>query len=175
MFLYIKALHIIFVVTWFAGLFYVVRLFIYNTEALDKPAEARAILQQQFSVMIRRLWFGITWPSCIATFIFGFWLLSYYAEYPDWLWTKLGFIFGLFIYHLTLHRIYRDQAGGIFRYTSRQLRIWNEVATIFLFAIVFLVTLKDIMGLFWGMVGLVALTAALMVAIEIYRRRRSRI
>lgn len=174
MFLYVKALHIIFVVTWFAGLFYVVRLFIYNTEAQEKPAEVRAVLSEQFSIMIRRLWFGITWPSCIATFVFGFWLLSYYSELPDWMWTKLGFVFGLFFYHLSLHYIYQDQAEGIFRFTSRQLRIWNEVATIFLFAIVFLVILKDIMGLFWGMVGLVALTVILMAAIEIYRRRRSR-
>jgi putative membrane protein len=171
---YVKALHIIFVVTWFSGLFYVVRLFIYNTEALEKPEAEREILQRQFAIMIRRLWLGITWPSCIATFIFGFWLLSYFDTYPDWLWTKLGFVLGLFLYHLSLHYVYGEQDEGVFRFTSRQLRLWNELATLFLFAIVFLVILKDLVGLFWGMVGLAALTAVLLVATEIYRRLRHR-
>ena len=173
MFLYIKALHIVFVVTWFAGLFYVVRLFIYNTEAAERSDDTRKILREQFAVMIRRLWFGITWPSCVATFIFGFWLLSYYSEYPDWMWTKLGFVLGLFLYHLSLRRIYREQARGVFRYSSMQLRVWNEVATILLFAIVFLVVLKDLMGLFWGMAALAALTFILLVAIKMYQQRRS--
>ena len=88
MYLYIKALHVIFVVTWFAGLFYMVRLFIYNREAFDKPDPERRILQQQFTIMIRRLWFGITWPSCILTLVFGTWLIILYKaqfdEEPHW-------------------------------------------------------------------------------------------
>ena len=136
------------------------------------PDDARTILQQQFAIMIRRLWFGITWPSCVATFIFGFWLLSYFDQYPDWLWTKLGFVGGLFLYHLSLHKIYKEQSQGIFKYTSRQLRAWNELTTVFLFAIVFLVILKDLMGLFWGLVGLTALMGMLMAGIEIYRALR---
>ena len=71
MYIYLKALHIIFIVTWFAGMFYIVRLFIYNTEAAGKAEPERGILQGQFSVMIRRLWFGITWPSAILTLILG--------------------------------------------------------------------------------------------------------
>jgi len=62
---YIKALHLIFVVTWFAGLFYIPRLFIYHLEALEKPSPEREILAKQFRLMTRRLWYIITWPSAI--------------------------------------------------------------------------------------------------------------
>src|SRR5699024_471793 len=76
---YIIALHIIFIVTWFAGLFYMVRLFIYNREAQDKEEPERRILQGQYKVMIKRLWLGITWPSAILTFIFGPWMFILYT------------------------------------------------------------------------------------------------
>ena len=69
--LYIKALHIIFIVTWFAGLFYMPRLFIYNTESEGKPEEAKKVLHEQFDSMMKRLWYGITIPSAILTIIFG--------------------------------------------------------------------------------------------------------
>ncbi|MES1219567.1 MAG: CopD family protein, partial [Bacteroidota bacterium] len=71
MYLYLKALHIIFIVTWFAGLFYMPRLLIYNTEAGSKPEEAKKILREQFGKMMKPLWFGITWPSAILTLVFG--------------------------------------------------------------------------------------------------------
>ncbi len=67
MYLYIKALHIIFIVTWFAGMFYMPRFFIYNAEAGDKPEAVRAALREQFGVMMKRLWYGITWPSAVLT------------------------------------------------------------------------------------------------------------
>jgi len=77
---YIKALHIIFVVTWFAGLFYIVRLFIYFAEAQEKPEPERSILQNQFRIMQKRLWYGITWPSAILTLIFGFSIVLPFAS-----------------------------------------------------------------------------------------------
>ena len=138
MYFYIKALHIIFVVTWFAGLFYMVRLFIYNREAQDKPEAEKIILQKQFDIMIKRLWFGITWPSCVLTLIFGTWMLILFGSFPTWLLIKVGFVFGLLLYHLSIHFIYKQQCDGIFKYTSKQLRMWNEVATVFLVAIVML-------------------------------------
>ena len=64
-------MHIIFVVTWFAGLFYMPRLLVYNTEANDKPQPARKVLQEQFTLMMKRLWYGITWPSAVLTLILG--------------------------------------------------------------------------------------------------------
>src|SRR5688572_18920804 len=124
MYRYLLALHIIFIVTWFAGMFYIVRLFIYNREAQDKPEAERLILQNQFGIMIRRLWLGITWPSAILTLIFGplvmfkgSWHLSLDEAYGRWLLVKLFLVFLLYIYHFTLHSLYRQQIKGIFRYS----------------------------------------------------------
>jgi protoporphyrinogen IX oxidase len=174
MYFYLKALHIIFVVTWFAGLFYIVRLFIYNTEANQKSEPERTILQKQFSVMIRRLWMGITWPSAILTLILGPWVWSQLGALPDWLMIKLAFVLGLYVYHFTLHSMYRQQLRGEFKYTSQQLRIWNEVATIFLVAIVMLATVKQSLSVVWGLVGLVAFIIVLMSAIKIYKAVRNK-
>ena len=174
MYLYIKALHIIFIVTWFSGLFYIVRLFIYNAEAAQKEEPEKSILQKQFSIMIRRLWLGITWPSAILTFIFGGWLWYLYDYLPQWLLIKLCFVVGLYFYHFSLHVIYRQQAAGIFKYSSQQLRIWNEVATIFLITIVILVVVKQNMSWVWGLTGLILFVVILMSAIKIYKLFRDR-
>ena len=168
-YLYIKALHIIFIVTWFAGMFYIVRLFIYNTEANEKGEPAKSILQQQFGIMIRRLWFGITWPSAVLTIVFGPSMWYLYGRLDNWLALKLCFVIGLYIYHFTLHAIYRQQARNVFRYTSGQLRVWNEVATIFLIAIVMLAVVKQGMSLVYGLLGLVLFIVILMSAIRIYK------
>jgi len=174
MYLYVKALHIIFIVTWFAGLFYIVRLFIYNTEADEKGEPEKSILQKQFTVMIKRLWLGITWPSAVLTAIFGPWMWSMLGGTPDWLWIKLAFVVGLYVYHFTLHAIYKQQLQGRFRYSSQQLRVWNEVATIFLVAIVMLVTVKQSLSFVWGLIGLVGFVVVLMSAIKIYKTMRSK-
>jgi len=171
MYNYIKALHIIFIVTWFSGMFYIVRLFIYNTEANEKPEPEKSILQKQFSIMIRRLWFGITWPSAVLTLIFGptMWYLWSHWHLDNWLAIKLCFVVGLYAYHLTLHAIYKQQAAGIFRFSSGRLRIWNEVATIFLIAIIMLAVVKQGMSLVWGLLGLVLFIILLMSAIKVYK------
>lgn len=172
--LYVKAIHIIFIVTWFSGMFYIPRLFIYNTEAQEKSEPERSILQKQFTIMIRRLWLGITWPSAILTIIFGGWMAYLWGYVPDWLWIKLGFVCGLYAYHFTLQRIYAEQMKGIFRFTSQQLRIWNEVATIFLVAIVMLASVKQSISIVWGVVGLALFIVVLMSAIRIYKLLRKR-
>ncbi|MET0244263.1 MAG: CopD family protein [Flavitalea sp.] len=175
MYEYVKALHIIFVVTWFSGMFYIVRLFIYNTEAGEKSLPERDILRSQFNIMIKRLWFGITWPSAVLTLIFGPWMFILYpGEVPVWLWVKLAFVLGLYLYHFSLHKIYVDQASGRFLYSSTKLRIWNEVATIFLIAIVMLVVVKQAMSLWWGLGGLVLFAILLMMAIRVYKKLRAK-
>lgn len=166
---YIKALHIIFIVTWFSGMFYIVRLFIYNTEANDKPEPEKSILQDQFSIMIKRLWLGITWPSAILTLIFGPTLWYQMGATPQWLHIKLAFVIGLYIYFYTLHIIYKQQQKGIFKYSSQKLRIWNEIATIFLVAIVMIVVVKQSMSWLWGIVGLLLFVILLMSTIKIYK------
>lgn len=175
--LYVRALHIIFVVTWFAGLFYIVRLFIYHTEAQSRPEAERRVLQQQYSIMEKRLWYGITWPSAILTWIFGTWLVTYNYEYyfsAPWFLTKLAFVLGLTIYHLVCHRMLDRLQRGIFSNTSTQLRIWNEVATVVLVAVVFLVELQNSLSAVWGIAGLIAFSILLMLAIRIYKNYRKR-
>ena len=174
MYLYIKALHIIFIVTWFSGMFYIVRLFIYNAEAEQKAEPEKSILQRQFSIMIKRLWYGITWPSAVLSLIFGGWLWYLYAYLPQWLLIKLCFVIGLYLYHFSLHVIYRQQAAGVFKYSSQQLRLWNEVATIFLIAIVILVVVKQSLSWVWGLIGLILFVIVLMSAIKIYKLIRDR-
>ncbi|MEJ0103166.1 MAG: CopD family protein [Bacteroidota bacterium] len=179
MYLYLKALHIIFVVTWFAGLFYMPRLLIYNTEAGSKPEEARKILREQFSKMMKPLWFGITWPSAVLTLILGLivlfdggWAGTFRIQI--WLHIKLVFVFFLYLYHFSLHILFKQQSKGIFKYTSQQLRIWNEVATIFLVAIVMLVVVKQNMSFVWGLAGLILFVLLLMSAIKIYKIIRNK-
>ncbi len=169
MYLYLKALHIIFIVTWFSGLFYIVRLFIYNTEANDKAEPEKTILKNQFTVMIKRLWLGITWPSAIVTLVLGSWLLFLYPAITTWLWIKIGFVIFLYFYHFTLHFMYRQQAKNKFAYTSQQLRLWNEMATVFLISIVMLVVVKQSLSVVWGLTGLFLFVLLLLSAIKIYK------
>lgn len=172
MYLYVKALHIIFVVTWFAGLFYMPRLLIYQVEASEKPEPDRSILMDQFKIMQRRLWYGITWPSAVITFIFGLWMLHLYGLNGSWLWVKLGFVFGLYAYHIYTHFIFKLQQKNIFKLNSTKLRIWNEVATVYLIAIVFLVVVKDELVWIKALLGLAVFIFILLAAIKIYKRIR---
>jgi len=173
-FLNLKALHIIFVVTWFAGLFYIVRLFIYHVEAEEKEEPAKSILQTQYKLMSKRLWFIITWPSAILASIFAFWMLyknPIYLEMP-WMHIKLGFVGLLYMYHIICHRIYMQLQNDIVKYSSNKLRIWNEVATIILFSIVFLVVLQSTIDWIYGVVGILGVSILLMLAVKLYKRIR---
>jgi protoporphyrinogen IX oxidase len=173
-FLYLKSVHIIFIVTWFAGLFYITRLFIYITEAHSKEEPAKSILITQLKVMASRLWYGITWPSAIVTFMLGIWML---IEQPSWLQqgfmhVKLFLVVLLYIYHFSHQYLFNLLRKDIVKYTSHQLRMWNEVATLFLISIVFLIVLKSTLSMAWGVLGLVAFTVLLLAAIRIYKQTR---
>lgn len=173
---YLKALHIIFVVTWFAGLFYVVRLFIYQTEALQRPEAERSVLKPQLDLMTRRLWTIIAWPSAVLTLILGVAVLLYrpgYLQLP-FMHAKLGFVVLLYAYHLGCHRIYLSLQKDRVVWSSTRLRLWNELATLLLFAIVFLIVLKNLINMVWGMVGLLVLGVLLMLATKWYKKVRER-
>jgi protoporphyrinogen IX oxidase len=173
---YIKALHIIFIVTWFAGLFYIVRLFIYQVEALSRPAGERAILKPQLDLMAYRLWYIITWPSAILTLIFGIWVLTYrwgYLELP-FMQAKLFFVALLYGYHIGCHIIFKELQSDATTWTSNKLRIWNEASTLLLFAIVFLIVLKNLVSMVWGLLGLLTLGILLMLGIKLYKTIRKR-
>jgi protoporphyrinogen IX oxidase len=173
---YLKAFHIIFIVTWFAGLFYIVRLFIYQTEALQKPEAEKKILVPHLNLMTERLWLIITWPSAVLTLIFGFWVLYYRSAYLEmgFMQAKLVFVLLLYVYHFKCHQIYKQLQNGIAKWTSTQLRIWNEVATVLLFAVVFLIVLKSMMDMVWGLLSLVVLSVILMIGIKWYKNHRNK-
>lgn len=180
-YLYIKATHIIFVVTWFAGLFYMPRLLIYNVEANDKEPLVKQALQAQFAIMMKRLWYGITWPSAILTLILGLsvlikgsWTAILLHKEGLWLLLKLILVIFLYGYHLYTHRIFKQQLKGIFTLNSQQLRMWNEAATLLLISIVMLVVVKQGISLVWGLVGTVLLVVILLLAIRIYKHLRNK-
>ena len=174
-FQYIKSLHIIFVVTWFAGLFYLPRLMVYSAEAdALKDEHARNTLLKQYQIMKRRLLFGITWPSAIITACMGTTLL---VTTPAWLQfsfmhIKLTLVFFLYLYHLSLHRIFKQLQRGVVTYTSQQMRFWNEVSTLFLIAIVFLIVLKDALSMVWGLLGLFGVVILITIGIKLYKKYR---
>jgi putative membrane protein len=170
--LYVKALHIIFVITWFSGLFYIVRLFIYSAEANEKQEPERTILLKQIGIMQSRLWYIIAWPSAILTLIFGTWIGILYGSLPMWLIVKLVFVLGLFIYHLSLQKIFKQQQNENFKWSSQKLRLWNEVATLFLFAIVMLVVVKELLNAVWGFFSLIGIALILAVATKLYKKYR---
>lgn len=173
---YIKALHLIFVITWFAGLFYIPRLFIYHIEARQKPKPDSDILSEQLKIMEKRLWYIITWPSAILATIFAVWLLVLVPGWLEqaWMHVKLTFVALLFAYHIKNHFIFKQFQNEDIRWTSNGMRLWNEGATLILFAIVFLVILKSAISWIWGLVGLIGLGLVLMLGIKLYKRLRNR-
>ena len=173
---YIKALHLIFVVTWFAGLFYIPRLFIYHIEASQKPSPDKEILSDQLKLMTKRLWYIITWPSAVLCTLFAVWLLLLMPSWlqQPWMHIKLAFVVLLFFYHVKCHQIFKQLQRDEVRYTSKFMRLWNEVATLILFAVTFLVILKGTFNWIFGVVGLLGLGVLLMVGIKAYKRYRER-
>lgn len=172
----VKSLHIIFVVCWFAGLFYMVRLFIYHKEAQIGPVDEKTILSKQFKIMEHKLWWIITTPSMVLTVLFGAWMIvlnhEYYLTQP-WMHLKLLFVLLLILYHFFTQRImYLIQSESL-RWSSTQLRLWNELATLFLVAIVFIVVLKSTLNWLYGTVGFFAVGLGLMIAVRMYKRFRS--
>ena len=136
--LWVKSLHIIFMVTWFAGLFYLPRLFVYHALSSD------AVSLQRFVIMERKLFWGIMTPGAVLTIAFGIWLwlVSFGGEMPRWLLAKIALVALLIGYHLWCLRLLRDFAAGRNSKTDRWFRWFNEVPTLVLFATVILVVVK---------------------------------
>ena len=173
---YIKALHLIFVITWFAGLFYIPRLFIYHIEALKKSKRDSEILIPQFKIMTKRLWYIITWPSAVLATIFGIWLILLVPSFilQSWMHLKITFVTFLIAYHIKTHQMFLKQQNDKLNYSSMFMRIWNEGATILLFAIVFLVILKDSLHWLSGLIAFLGLIVVLMLGIRLYKKTREK-
>ncbi len=176
---YLKSLHLIFVITWFAGLFYVVRLFVYQIEAAQMSSPEREILGKQYKIMAYRLWFIITWPSAILASIFGFLLIfgttlgNTWLQMP-WMHVKLLFVALLYAYHLYCNKIYKQLQNDEVKYTSNFMRLWNEGATIILFSVVFIVILKSAINWIFGLLGLITFSVLLMLGFKFYKKVRAK-
>ena len=176
---YLKSLHLIFVITWFAGLFYIVRLFVYQIEANDKPSPEKEILQKQYKIMTYRLWYIITWPSAVLASIFAYWMLFFtdlgqsWLQQP-WMHVKLGFVFALYLYHWKCHLIFKELQNDVVKYSTNYMRLWNEGATIILFAVVFLVILKNAVNWIYGVVGIFVFSILIILGFKFYKRIREK-
>ena len=176
---YIKSLHLIFVITWFAGLFYIVRLFVYHAEAKQKPQPEQDILIKQYQIMQYRLWYIITLPSAVLASIFAFWMLFFtplgqsWLQQP-WMHVKLAFVLLLYIYHLKCHQIFQNLQKNEVKQSSNFFRIWNEGATIILFAVVFLVILKNAINWIYGVLGIFIFSIVIMMGFKFYKKIREK-
>jgi len=134
--LWIKAFHIIFVVSWFAGLFYLPRLFVYHSQAADAPSNER------FKVMERKLYRGIMLPAMVLTVASGLWLMLRYGFTGGWLHAKMALVAVLVAYHFWLRKLLGDFARDANRRSHVFYRWANEIPTLLLVAIVILVVVK---------------------------------
>lgn len=169
-----KSLHIIGVVSWFAGLFYLVRLFVYYRESLDRREEERSILTIQLSEMINRLFRIITTPAMILTVIAGsiMLILQPVLLQAPWMHAKLGLVLILLIYHYYCYRIIKtiEKRGVLWK--SFQFRLFNEIATLLLVAIVFLVVMKNAFNALYGILGFFLFGVIIFIAAKMYKKRR---
>jgi putative membrane protein len=172
----IKALHIIFMVSWFAGLFYMVRLFIYHVEANGKEEPEKSILANQFSIMERRLWWVISTPAMVLTVLFGVLMIVGSPHYLKqvYMHLKIAFVGLLLVYHFICQKIYFDLKVDRFLWGSGALRVWNEVATLLLVIIVFIIVLKDSLNWVYATIGFFSVALLLMLAIKMYQAIRKK-
>jgi putative membrane protein len=176
LYLYLKALHLIFIVTWFAGLFYMVRLFVYHAEAKQKEEPEQSILIKQYQVMQYRLWYIITWPSALLASIFAFLMLHLNSGllFATYFQVKLVFVFLLYCYHFKCHQIFLALQKNKVQHTSNFFRIWNEGATLILFAVVFLIIVKSAINWIFGVIGIVVFSMVLMLGYKLYKKIREK-
>src|SRR5690554_698142 len=173
-YLYIKSFHLIFIVTWFAGLFYIVRLFVYQIEAFQKPSPEKEILGKQLKIMTSRLWNIITWPSMILAVFFGTWLILINPNllYFPWMQVKLGFVVLLILYQFKCHQIFKQLQNDVIKHSSNYMRLFNEGPTLVLFAVIFLVILKSAVNWIYGTIGIFVFAIMLMMGYKLYKRIR---
>ncbi|QOV21392.1 protoporphyrinogen oxidase HemJ [Anabaenopsis elenkinii] len=175
-YLWFKAFHLIGIVVWFAGLFYLVRLFIYHVEANQEPEPAKTILKNQYQIMEKRLYNIITTPGMLVTVAMAIGLLSTEPEVlkQGWLHIKLLFVSLLVAYHYYCSRLMKQLAADECRWSGQQLRALNEAPTVMLLVIVLLAVFKNNLPTditVWGVFGLIILMA---VTIQLYAKKRRR-
>jgi putative membrane protein len=171
-----KAFHLIGVVVWFAGLFYLVRLFVYHAEASQQPEPAQTILKKQYELMEKRLYNIITTPGMLVTVAMAIGLISTEPEVlkSGWMHFKLAFVALLLIYHFYCGRVMKQLAKGESEWSGQQFRALNEAPTLLLVTIVLLAVFKNNLPLdltTWLIVALVIVMAA---SIQFYAKIRKK-
>ncbi|MDR3272536.1 MAG: CopD family protein [Flavobacteriaceae bacterium] len=178
-YLALKAIHIIFMVSYFAGIFYLIRIFIYYIDAEEKDEIERRILQKQYIFMISRLWNIITVPAGVIMLVTGFFMMianDYIVLKSQWFWIKLVFLAGLAAYHWWSWRCIQKIKRWEFNATSLHLRMMNEVATLILFAVVFVVIFKFSFMDMWLslLIAFVVLVAFIMLIVKFVNRIKNK-
>jgi putative membrane protein len=176
-YLHIKAIHIIFVTSWFAGLFYLPRLLVYHREAHDKPEPDASILKNSLGQYQKLLYNAIMLPAMVLTLLSGVYMVYLNVDLlgENWMLLKLFFVLCVVFYHFYCKIIMNEFKMNKYRFTSFQLRLWNEVATILLFTIVFLVVLKNTIDWLWALLVLVIFSLLIMFAVKIAKKRREKL
>ena len=170
-YLYLKVFHIIGVIVWFAGLFYLGRLYVYHREADDRPEPERTTLKSQFSLMERRLYYGIAWPGLCISFVFGIALIIV-SGFPGWLHAKLAFAAVLVVYHLWCGHLRKLLLNENCSWNGTKFRLFNEIPTLLLFSIVFIVVFKSAIS--WNALLLILAGLILVIGGAVHVRARRR-
>lgn len=173
-YLWFKALHLVGVVAWFAGMFYLPRLFVYHAEANEQPEAVRAVLQPQYQIMETRLYRIIMTPALVVTVAMAIGML---VSNPDllkdtWLHVKLGLVLILIGYHHLCGRLIKEMAVGKFRFTGQQFRWFNEFPTVLFFVVVLLAVFKNSFPTSAATWAVVAMVVAMAAVIQLYARKR---
>ncbi|MFU8884440.1 MAG: protoporphyrinogen oxidase HemJ [Cyanobacteriota bacterium] len=173
-YLWFKTLHIVGVVVWFAGLFYLVRLFIYHREAAELEPPLRLAFETQYALMERRLANIITTPGMVVAVVCAAGLLSVNPAWlqQGWMHAKLAFVLALLAYHAFCYRLMGRLRQGTCLWSGRQLRALNELPTLLLVIVVMLVVFKNQFPTGAATWFLVALVVAMAASIQLYARWR---
>ena len=170
-YLYLKVFHIIGVIVWFAGLFYLGRLFVYHREAYERPEPESKTLKSQFSIMEKRLYFGIAWPGLCISIFFGVALIIV-SGFPGWLHAKLAFVLVLMVYHLCCGHLRKQLLRENCNWNGTKFRLFNEIPTLLLFSIVFIVVFKSAISWKALLLTLVVLILVIGGAVHLMARQR---
>jgi len=174
----VKALHIISFTAWFAGLFYLLRIFVYQIEAKDKPENESQVLIPQYKLMQDRVYKIIATPAMVATWSFGVFMICAYGmewfKYQHWLHLKLVLLVGLTGFHHYSKSVKKALARDVYKYTSFQMRLINEIPTLFLFSIVILAVLKNLSNFSIVFGVIFALGLLLYLGAKFYKRLRKK-
>ena len=178
--LFFKSIHIVGAVAWFAGLFYLVRIFVYHVEALQKPNPEKDILIRQFTLMESRVYRIICVPALLITWIFGVLIIVGYVDAQGfswfkvngWMHTKLLLVILLSGYQHFCKALMKKLAKGTYVFSSMQTRLLNEVPTILLLLIVLLAVYRNTLNYLYTLAGIIIFGILLYAGTKWYKSRR---